>query len=408
MKLQLSLLSVGLALAVHAAGPQISNVTYAQDGHSRKVTVTYKLTGAAAVVTMDVQTNGVSIGEAIVNRALDGDVNRRVACGDDDRTITWYPERAWPGHRVDGNCRVVLKAWPLSSPPDILAVDLRDGRTFYYTSTNAVPEEGNVQARKYKTDYMVFRKIPAAGVRWRMGAPDGDSEKGTNEDCHWVTLTRDYYMAIYECTQAQLRKLKTDSSSFSVDRETRPAENVKHDTLRGGVGKTSWPTSRNVSSDSVVGILQARSGLAFDLPTEAQWEYACRAGTSTPRYSDAGIGLLARYLGNSSKGVVEDKDIINCDTTKGTAAVGMYLPNAWGLYDMLGNVTEKCRDRYAEHLGTSEVVDPKGDATAENWVAKGGCWRDPASFCRASYRGYYSWTDSYMSRGFRLCLELGE
>jgi formylglycine-generating enzyme required for sulfatase activity len=186
--------------------------------------------------------------------------------------------------------------------------------------------------------------------------------------------------------------------------------------------ETSWPQSDAVFADSFMGRLRNRTGLAgFDLPTDAQWEYACRAGTTgalydgtvniTNVYHDARLYALARYRYNGGfigGEIGPDRD---CTTANGTAAVGSYAPNAWGLYDMYGNVWEWCLDWYSTHLGTAAVEDPKGPLSPDggaNNLLRGASWAGSENGyqCRSAHRGgdtRYQRVDNY---GFRLVRNL--
>ena len=130
------------------------------------------------------------------------------------------------------------------------------------------------------------------------------------------------------------------------------------------------------------------NGLTFDLPTEAQWEFACRAGTTTAwnngtditdTTTDLELNTLGRYKNNQTDG----KGGYSQHTT-----VGSYLPNAWGLYDMHGNVSEWCLDWYVADI-TSYTTDPTGPDTGTYRLLRGGSWYSYAKNCRSAYRDYF-------------------
>ena len=151
---------------------------------------------------------------------------------------------------------------------------------------------------------------------------------------------------------------------------------------------------------SFLGKLRAKTGLdTFDLPTEAQWEYACRAGT-TSTYNNGGnteddLKTLGRYSGNTTDG--------RGGYTQHTT-VGSYAPNAWGLYDMHGNVFEWCLDWDGTLAGGT---DPKGVASGSYRVLRGGGWDNAASRCTSFYRSYGSLPANSSICGFRLCCSAG-
>ena len=206
-----------------------------------------------------------------------------------------------------------------------------------------------------------------------------------------VTLTKAFYIGIYEVSIKQYGfvagKYPSDASSWSL-----PVSHVTWDDIRGSSSTYNWPSSSAVNSKSFMGILRAKTGLNFDLPTEAQWEYACRAGT-TSKYNNGGdtendLKTVGRYSGNSGGDY---------------GTLGSYQANNWGLYDMHGNVSEWCLDWYGSISGGS---NPVGASSGQKRVLRGGCWHDGASSCTSVYRGSASpsTTDYYYYYGFRICL----
>ena len=163
--------------------------------------------------------------------------------------------------------------------------------------------------------------------------------------------------------------------------------------IRGTSNGTEWPSSSVVDSSSFMGKLRARTELDFDLPTEAQWEYACRAGTTTKySYGNSVNGNYMWYGGDGGNSFVANP-------------VGSKSANPWGLYDMHGNVLELCLDWY----GTLAYgTDPKGSSSGSKRVSRGGCWNNAPHICTSSYR--FSVGPSFEGDydGFRLVRTLSE
>ena len=169
-------LSTLLSTSLYAlsSAPTISSVSMTQNNpSSREVTISYNLDNGPAIVTVDIQTNvsddvWVSIGTENLT-CMTGDAN--VLVGSGARSISWRPDRAWPGHRIDNRgARAVLTAYSTENPPDYMVVDLAEYspvRCRYYASTNCIP--GGLFAKCYRTTHMVLRRINAKGVIWSMG-----------------------------------------------------------------------------------------------------------------------------------------------------------------------------------------------------------------------------------------------
>ena len=260
---------------------------------------------------------------------------------------------------------------------------------------------------EYKTTKLVLRKIPAG--TFMMGSPADELGRWDDETQHQVTLTKDFYVGVFEVTQKQWERVMGSwpSTFYNASyRDARPVETVSYDDIRGSGAGAGWPANNAVDADSFLGRLRAKTGLALDLPTEAQWEYACRAGTTTALNSGKNLtdtwecpnmAEVGRYWYNGGGGSSWDGD-----TSGGTAKVGSYLPNQWGLYDMHGNVWEWCLDWYQSELGSSAQTDPWGAAGGSNRVNRGGCWNYDARYCRSANRNRYSPSLRYFSLGFRL------
>lgn len=281
--------------------------------------------------------------------------------------------------------------------PDYLVIDLSEGSTatnYAVSYLDGAPPGGWDDA--YKTTKLVLRRIPAG--TFTMGSATNQLGRSTNEVRHQVTLTRDFYIGVFEVTQKQWERVMGAWQGYFgniTNRDSRPVELVSYYVIRenGGFGAISphWPQSSQVHSNSFMGRLRAKTGLeTLDLPTESQWEYACRAGTVTALNSgydlinatnDAHMAEVGRYRWNHPGGYSTSSGV---STSSGTAKVGSYVANAWGLYDMHGNVSEFCLDWYGPYPGT--VTDPPGVSSGTNRVSRGGGWASQASDCRSANR----------------------
>ena len=402
-KLFAATLVVGLCAS--AAVPVVPKVTTSQDA-SRRVTVSYTLSDAPAIVTLSAQTNrgdDVWVDVDDINLTyVSGDVNKVVPAG--DRSLTWLPHKSWPNQLITGgNIRIGVKAWATDAPPDYMVVSLAASNSVaYYSSARAIP--GGVQDMKYKTEYLVMRKCPAGNVTWRMGSPTTEAGREESKEIpHEVTLADDFYIGIYPVTQRQYELVTGALPGNCAKANTaHPVTWVSYRDLRGDESAGfDWPNDKHVVlSGSFVDKLNKLSGLNdFDLPTEAQWEFACRAGSGAALYDghelDAVNGkspwldLLGRYDKNGNA----------------LAQVGQYAPNAFGIYDTLGNVWEWCLDWYQEsYVG----LDPeKGPATGSQRVHRAAGYNSNATQCRCAYRGVRAPGYQGGSVGFRIACAIG-
>lgn len=287
-----------------------------------------------------------------------------------------------------------------------LVTDKRGGRVWYGVTNDAA----------YMTTKLVLRRISPG--TFEMGSPPDEIGRETLgfcfEDRHKVVLTRPFYIGVFEVTQEQWRRVMGSewTSCFTNVQyaATRPVDSMSYDAVRGTDLGTRWPAGNEVDATSFMGQLRAKTGLGtFDLPTEAQWEYACRAGTTTALYSgtdlvspdfDTNLCALARYKFNGGEAGR------SVTTEKGTARVGSYRPNAWGLYDMHGNLFEWCMDWYTGHLGFAPVKDPVGALSGSGRILRGGCYKHIAAYSRAAFRPAMPSSSCYFDYGFRVALPL--
>ena len=233
----------------------------------------------------------------------------------------------------------------------------------------------------YKTDKMVFRRINAEGQTFMFMTNTASVNGGAGIS---VSFGKDYYMGVFEVTQAQYHHFVPSTTSYrayetnALYSATRPQDQLRYATYNRATAQ--WPenTSHNLTSldngvNTFVPMMQVATGLAIDLPTEAMWEFACRAGTTTVNYT-GGDGTdykkVGRFDTNRTKfpSGASEAEQRNCTPDYLANTVGRYKPNAYGLYDMLGNCWEWCLDLY---VGTSSLVyttastDPVGPTAAQ-------------------------------------------
>jgi formylglycine-generating enzyme required for sulfatase activity len=226
---------------------------------------------------------------------------------------------------------------------------------------------------------MTFAWCPAGSFRM------GGTVHSDEQPIHKVTLTKGFYMGIYPVTQAQWKAVMgTDPSCFKG--VNRPVESV------------TWHEC-NEFCTKLGGLLKGQ--VTVRLPSEAEWEYACRAGTTTEFHFGNAINTdLANYDGNYS---FNDSPKGKC--RKETTDVGSFPANMWGLYDVHGNVWEWCRD--AKRIYTAaDHTDPDGQLNGDTRVMRGGSWRYSPGYCRAAYRSRNTPAYRGCNCGFRVCFLL--
>ncbi len=387
------------------SGITVSDVTHFQTDQ-RDMVVNYRLTGdESAVITIDILTNGVSIGAQNFTH-LSGAVNTIVApSATTTNRIHWRARKDWPNHKIDSGVTVKVCAWALTNPPNYFVLDLETGDRKYYASVDAIPA-GGITNDIYKTTKLVMRRIPAGGETFLFGWPPNEQSYQSNLAFpqHNVSFNDDYYMAIYEMTEGQYGTVwPTDNRGSSAGRDSRLPVNLMYYTKLRGTGKF-WPTDLHEIADAdrascFIGKIRDVTGDAvqFDLPTEAQWEYACRAGTTTMYYNNitwATRGQLPNILWNQ-------------DWVSAQQKVGLLIPNGFGLYDMLGNVFELCLNVWGTGNSVSdgsaavEPVGPSGTASSYRTI-RGGDVTTAKAWCSCSYRYAASGGTSDTKVGFRL------
>lgn len=349
-------LSYGLMLALLClttgiqAGVALSNVKVQQRyPWNGKVDISFNLAGTRTNNAVTITALDTATGRMLNVRTLYDDNGQLVLppvnMAPGKHRIVWDADTDVEAGFKTESLAVTVSAGKYYYHPLYCVVDISGGATathYPVTYLDSVPEGGWTD--EYKTQKIVLRFIPAG--RFIEGPNDGTTWFADNTSRE-VTLTQPFYMAVFETTQAQWKNVTGSTSGGKgmddayVGGGKRP-QRVWLTTVRGKDANLAWPTSREVDEGTFMFLLRQKTSMAgFEIPTEAQWEYACRAGTS----DNTVYTLDFEYY---SWGEIILKD------------VGLYAPNAWGLYDMLGNVGEWTIDKCETSYGYEPVVDPLG------------------------------------------------
>ena len=277
-------------------------------------------------------------------------------------------------HPVNVDACDVYMVIDLSSGPNSSRYPVR----YTFTPPNLAPADDLAACAKdpCRTTQMWFKRIKGNTF------PFGGTNNNNGEGDFKVRLSP-YYIGIFEVTQQQWAQVMDAWPAKFTNvtwRAARPVENINYEDV---IGHNNYPEDKTVSENSFVGKMRARTGIeAFNLPTEAQWECACRAGYAKSFNSDFSSTDIRFKLSSADL-------TYNEDTATGTAIVGTYKANKWGLYNMYGNVMEMCLDAYAgistlkDYYATlygegNLVLDPTGpatcNATKRKHSTRGGCW----------------------------------
>lgn len=238
-----------------------------------------------------------------------------------------------------------------------------------------------------------MRQVPAG--EFRMGSPETEPFRSNDEGPQRaVNITRPFFMGIYEVTQQEFAAVMQDTPAY-------------FNSERGGGGDhpveyVSWRQANEFCKRLSELPAEQAAHRVYRLPTETEWEYACRAGSDRPFAN-----------GDSLKANAANFDSLNTDDSKLTDAfrirttpVGTFAPNAWGLYDMHGNVGEWCQDRYTEDYSTqaNDIAGPVNDSSGAGRVIRGGHWLSSARVCRSAYRFDHGSMDRCSYVGFRVVM----
>ena len=300
------------------------------------------------------------------------------------------------------NWQFLTNLTPLSSSPYVVA------------DTNAVtaPRFYRAFAQQVRTNVVTTNMVWIPPGTFVMGSPTNEAERSSEETQHTVTLTQGFYMGKYAVTQGEYLALMGSNPSVFTTRDTR-GNSISPD-LNRPVEMVSWDEATNYCAyltQQEQASWRLPVGWVYRLPTESEWEYACRAGTTT-----------AFNFGSAIYGGMENfYDYYEYDASIGDilvsnpavpwlprmTTVGSYQPNAWGLYDMHGNLWEWCRDWY-DTYPTGSVTDPQGSPSGSWKVIRGGEWGADGGECRSAFRGGVppSWRGD--NSGFRVVLAPGQ
>lgn len=237
-----------------------------------------------------------------------------------------------------------------------------------------------VQMQSYTNSLGMEFKLIRGGT-FLMGTPPDETGRGSDEQQHVVKISKPYYVQTTEVTQHLYEKVMGNNPSYWSGCPRCPVE------------KVSWYDAQEFISK-----LNAMGEGFYRLPTEAEWEFACRAGSETAFYNGDITRLDCEYDPNL------DKVGIYCGNSDRTVPVAQKEPNAWGLYDMHGNVWEWCQNWYGEYP-ENYVEDPKGPVTGWAKVFRGGTFYYDSAACRSGNRGRCGPTLQRHGRGFRVVRE---
>jgi formylglycine-generating enzyme required for sulfatase activity len=226
---------------------------------------------------------------------------------------------------------------------------------------------------------MKFVRIPAG--EFTMGSPNTEKGRGDDEIRRKIIFSKALYLGVVPVTQEQWQTIMGDNPSYFKGEKNLPLEQI------------SWRDCQTFCQK-----LSAKDKKLYRLPTEAEWEYACRAGTTTPYHFGATLSTeQANYNGNftygpGKKGLYREK----------TTPVGSFPANAWGLYDMHGNVWQWCHDWHGGY-SNQEFIDPRGPKAGKNRVLRGGSWGSHPIFCRSANRNFADPDARTEFYGVRVC-----
>lgn len=271
----------------------------------------------------------------------------------------------------------------------------------FYTAVTEKLGGGTVTAEYTNPFHMKLVRLD--GGSFSMGSPNSEPGRSPNEGpAGRVTVSGPFYMAATEVT----------SSQFAAVMQRNPAKWPQR--MREGksipVDSVTWDDAVEFCKQLTAKDRTHPSGWEYRLPTEAEWEYACRAGTDTPFTYGPRLTLGKNAVFDLDKEVADKTDLGDADLTKQIEKlklpypVGTHAPNPWGLYDMHGNVWEWCADGYEDRYDGRAETDPIGPRDTDRKVVRGGSWKESANKCRSATRLGLSRTTAREDVGFRVVL----
>ena len=385
MRTMLIAMSMLISMIAFAATPTITSVT-AQQRYpwNGKVDISYTVTGdiaaeakqRALITSLKVTANDKVANKTYTATKVSGDMTLTAGT----HKFVWDLDAEGLAFK---SSNVVFTVSCETTPALYCVIDLSAGSSAssYPVTYLAEPPSGGFNVDLYKTTKLVLRRIEPGKLPTRN-----------------ARITKPFFCGVFEVTQKQYKLIMGSNPSY-YGGDKRPVDNVSYNTLRGSSQGAKWPASSGVDASSFLGKLRTRTNLNYDLPTEAQWEFACRAGT-TSSYNNGGssesdLNKLGRYNGGT---LADGKGgYSNAHTT-----VGSYQPNSWGLYDMHGNVKEWCLDWYGSSASSGN--DPVGPSSVvDSWrVCRGGSFSTYSNGCTSSSRDYNAPTYTFNNLGFRI------
>jgi uncharacterized protein (TIGR02996 family) len=239
--------------------------------------------------------------------------------------------------------------------------------------------------------------------KFRMGSPQGERHRYPDEGPrHEVEITRAFYLGVFPVTQAEYERVTgMNPSHFAAGGQGAEAVSGL-DTRDFPVDSVSWRDAVAFCEKLSALPEEKLAGRKYRLPTEAEWEYACRAGVLADpfHFGASASGLEVNFDGDHPPSGGEEGPFLGR-----TTAVGSYRPNAWGLYDLHGNVCEWCSDWFDEdYYSESPKRNPQGPDAGTSRVLRGGCWNFYGWNCRTAYRGNNAPGYRHYLIGFRVAL----